>query len=401
MLLKLKLRNYWVVNFNINYGLSTFNLLIFVSIIKYLQLNKSNNIRIVQLIDSLEAGGAERMAVSYANALQKSMSFSGLVVTRNEGNLKAQLNDNVSYLFLARKQVIDLKALLTLRKYLKKNKVGFIQAHSTSLFFAFLLKIIMPSIQIIWHDHYGKSEMLKDRKKNILRFISLFLFGIIAVNNKLKAWSELNLFCKKVTYLANFTVDVHSDELITTNLKGIAGKRIVCLANLRPQKDHFLLLEVAQKCKEKYPDWSFHLVGKDFKDSYSNAIRALIHDKKLEENVFLYGSCDDVTSILQQCQIGILTSKSEGLPVALLEYGFQKLGVVLTAVGEIPTVVEDSINGLLVAANDAESFTHSLLKLIKNNEFRITLGAALHATILQTYSEETVLTNYINWINEK
>ena len=121
MLLKLKLRNYWVVNFNINYGLSTFNLLIFVSIIKYLQLNKSNNIRIVQLIDSLEAGGAERMAVSYANALQKSMSFSGLVVTRNEGNLKAQLNDNVSYLFLARKQVIDLKALLTLRKYLKKN----------------------------------------------------------------------------------------------------------------------------------------------------------------------------------------------------------------------------------------------------------------------------------------
>ena len=243
--------------------------------------------------------------------------------------------------------------------------------------------------------------MLKDRKKNILRFISLFLFGIIAVNNKLKAWSELNLFCKKVTYLANFTVDVHSDELITTNLKGIAGKRIVCLANLRPQKDHFLLLEVAQKCKEKYPDWSFHLVGKDFKDSYSNAIRALIHDKKLEENVFLYGSCDDVTSILQQCQIGILTSKSEGLPVALLEYGFQKLGVVLTAVGEIPTVVEDSINGLLVAANDAESFTHSLLKLIKNNEFRITLGAALQTTILQTYSEETVLTNYINWINEK
>jgi glycosyltransferase involved in cell wall biosynthesis len=84
-----------------------------------------------------------------------------------------------------------------------------------------------------------------------------------------------------------------------------------------------------------------------------------------------------------------------------LEYGFQKLGVVLTAVGEIPTVVEDSINGLLVATNDAESFTHSLLKLIENNEFRITLGTALQTTILQTYSEETVLTNYINWINEK
>ena len=56
--------------------------------------------RILQIIDSLEAGGAERMAVNYANALAKTVSFSGLVVTRKEGALQSELDLNVNYLFL-------------------------------------------------------------------------------------------------------------------------------------------------------------------------------------------------------------------------------------------------------------------------------------------------------------
>ena len=36
--------------------------------------------RIIQLIDSLETGGAERMAVNYANALQSKIEFSGFCI---------------------------------------------------------------------------------------------------------------------------------------------------------------------------------------------------------------------------------------------------------------------------------------------------------------------------------
>ena len=47
--------------------------------------------RIVQLIDSLEAGGAERMAVNLANGLAKQVEFSGLISTRKEGLFKHTL----------------------------------------------------------------------------------------------------------------------------------------------------------------------------------------------------------------------------------------------------------------------------------------------------------------------
>ena len=46
---------------------------------------------VLQLIDSLEAGGAERMAVNYANALTEKITISALVATRQEGVLKNEL----------------------------------------------------------------------------------------------------------------------------------------------------------------------------------------------------------------------------------------------------------------------------------------------------------------------
>ena len=117
--------------------------------------------RIIQIIDSLEAGGAERMAVSYANALADAIDFSGLVATRKEGPLLNQIDEKVSYLFLNKKSLIDFKSLLRLRRFVKQNKVTHVQAHSTSFFLAFLLKLSCPSLQLIWHDHYGDSEFLR------------------------------------------------------------------------------------------------------------------------------------------------------------------------------------------------------------------------------------------------
>jgi len=68
--------------------------------------------RIIQIIDSLDIGGAEKMAVNYANALSNRIEFSGLVVTRKEGELKKQLIKKVNYLFLNRKSTIDIMSVL-------------------------------------------------------------------------------------------------------------------------------------------------------------------------------------------------------------------------------------------------------------------------------------------------
>ena len=58
--------------------------------------------KVLQLIDSLATGGAERMAVNLANLLSSHIESSYLCSTRKEGALKNAINLDVKYLFLNR-----------------------------------------------------------------------------------------------------------------------------------------------------------------------------------------------------------------------------------------------------------------------------------------------------------
>jgi glycosyltransferase involved in cell wall biosynthesis len=354
--------------------------------------------RILQIIDSLEAGGAERMAVNYANALAPQIDFSGLVVTRKEGPLLHQLNRDVAYLYLNKKGTVDIPALMRLKHYVLQNKVTTIQAHSTSFFLAFLLKLLCPSVKIVWHDHYGDSEYLDKRPSFALRQIAPFFSGIIAVNQNLKRWAQQKLHFENSIYLPNFP-SIENAVLEETVLKGIDRKRIVCLANLRIQKNHFLLLKVAKSLKESHPDWSFHLIGKDFKDDYSNQIKNLIIQFQLGDTVFIYGTKPDIGNILKQSAIGILTSQSEGLPVALLEYGWHKKPVVVTAVGEISLIIENGINGFIVAADQEKLMYNSLVELIEKDSLKTAFGNGLYNTVVENFSEKVIIDKYLNWLH--
>jgi len=353
--------------------------------------------RIAQIIDSLEIGGAEKMAVNYANALSERVEFSGLVATRAEGNLKSQLSNSVSYLFLNKKTTIDWGAVIRLKKYCRDNNVNFLQPHSSSYFTALLVKLIYPKVTIIWHDHNGLSEFISSEKSFALKIASFFFKGIIVVNYKLKSWAEKELNCNKVIYLPNFT-SIETSISNETQLKGTVGKQILCLANLRDQKNHFFLLEVAEKLKKSHDEWTFHLIGKDFEDVYSKQLRRLIIDKNLENHVFIYGSKNDISNIIQQADIAVLTSKSEGLPIALIEYGLSKKPVVSTKVGEIPLIIEDGINGFMVGVDETDLFYKNLSKLIHDKDLRTQLGNSLYETISNNHSEKGVITKYLTWV---
>lgn len=355
--------------------------------------------RILQIIDSLEIGGAEKMAINYANALAEKIEFSGLVATRKEGNLKVQLNDTVNYLFLNRKRTLDFNAIFRLKQHCKVHKIDYLQAHSSSFFTAFLVKLIYPKVSIIWHDHNGLSEFISKRKSIVLKLASYFFKGIVVVNDQLKKWAEQELNCKNVIYLANFTTTEPNPKL-QTKLFGEPGKRIVCVANLRFQKNHFLLIEVAQMLQVSYPDWTFHLIGKDFHDEYSEQVKNKITAQNLEKNVFLYGSKSDTIAIIQHADIVILTSQSEGLPVALLEYGLQKKPVVSTSVGEIPMILEHGKNGFLVPKYDAKAFYDALVRLIENDDLRNEMGANLFRTIQDHHSEQAIIGFYLKWLDQ-
>lgn len=350
--------------------------------------------RVVQLIDSLDAGGAERMAVNYANGLLNKIEFSGLISTRKEGKLKNQLDSNVPYLFLRKKKSIDFSAIFRLRSYIKKHKIDFIHAHSSSFFIAVLVKLTLPGIKIIWHDHYGARVRESVRKNKILILFSAFFSSILVVNLQLESWNKKNMWCKNIFFIPNFTSDI-ARELATTNLKGIKGKRIILLANLKRPKNHIQVLKVFRDLKLSQEDWSLHLIGKDFFDDYSNVLKKFIETHSLKNHIHLYDEKNDVKNILSQASIGILASTDEGFPVTLLEYASSGLAVISTNVGYCSFIIEEGISGLLFNPFSEIEMKNQLMKLINNELLIKKLGDNFKQSVIKNYSEERVIDKLI------
>lgn len=358
----------------------------------------NKNVRIVQLIDSLEPGGAERMAVNYANALARKISFSGLVVTRKEGGLKEFINQEVVYLFLNKKGNFDFKALFSFRKYCIQNRITHIHAHSSSFFWATLIKATIPKIKIIWHNHLGASDNLKGYYLFLLKCCSFFFNLTISVNPFLQLWTDKKLWTSHNIYLANFpSVDFNSNP--TSLLKGGEGKRILCLANLRSEKNHELILKIAVMLKLSNPEWTFHLVGKDFNDAYSTKIKKEIITLDLEKNVYLYGSQKEVSSLIEQSAFGILTSLSEGLPVSLLEFGIMGKTVVASNVGDVGRVIINNETGMLIEGFDEEAFYTAIKRLIEEPVYKKHLEKNIKDHVFSHFSEEAIITTYLSQIN--
>lgn len=346
--------------------------------------------KVLQLIDTLEAGGAERIAVNFANALTEDIEGSYLCATRKEGPLKQSLKAEVGCFFLHRTSTLDIKAIRKLKRFVKHNGITHIHAHATSFFIATVIKFLNPKLKLIWHDHYGESEFLNQRPKKALKFCSRYFNHIFCVNSKLKDWAEQNLKTKSVSYLPNFA-ELDNSQVSVTKLKGISGQRIVCLANFRPQKDHLTLLEAFQTINKKFTDWSLHLIGQDFKDEYAASIASYIEEGQLGTSVFVYGSCPDVSAILKQGSIGVLSSKSEGLPIALLEYGLAGLPVIATDVGDCRLVISNEDEGQLINRQNSSDLKNAIEFYISNPEKAKLAGQQLRLKVNDCFSKKAII----------
>ena len=354
--------------------------------------------RVLQLIDSLDAGGAERMAVNIANMLSNCVGQGFLSTTRKEGSLKEELDEKVKFIFIQKKSILDFKAYNKLLHFVKEHRITIIHAHTTSIYTGYIIKMRYPKIKLVWHDHYGLSEFVNDRPQRLLKFLSRSFSGIISCNTVLRDWAIKSLHCKHVIYLPNFIVE-KKEEILQTKIYGQEGKRVVCLANLRAQKNHIALIDAFSNLGAVYKDWTLHLVGMDYGDSYSKSLKKRIIENNIDKQVFIYGSRPDVFAILKQMDIGVLYSKSEGLPLALLEYGISGLPVITTNVGFCKEVVGKA--GLIIENLEKEGIDH-LKSYMNNPDLRNVHGNLFKESIEKKYgtsSSWAVLESFYKQLN--
>lgn len=344
----------------------------------------------------MNAGGAERVAVNYANMLSNEISSSYLATSRTSGVLEEELDDRVVYINLNKKSTVDLSAIIRFKKFLKSNNINIIHAHTTSYFFAVLTKFFYQKVKVIWHDHQGNRDELKVMKQIPLIISSFFFNGVMVVNSRLESWVKKHLKSRNVIYIENF-VSESSKRMGETRLFGNDGKRIISVANLKDPKNHLFLLKGFNVIHKKNTDWSLHLVGTDYQDSYSDSLKSYIKEHELEESVFVYGHRKDMDTILSQSSIGVIASSFEGLPMALLEYGKAGLAVITTDVGSCKDLVDN--RGIVIESDNEEQLVNAMNLLIEDQVLRKISAGKIKKYIDSNFTESTVLKKVMKFYN--
>ncbi len=356
--------------------------------------------RVLQLIDSLSVGGAERVAVNFANALAENGVDSFLCSTRKEGDLRRLLGNDVGYLFLNRKGRFDIKSVKRLIEFCKDNNIDIIHAHSTSLLLAFIVGWFCK-VKLVWHNHYGNSVQLSSLSLTVYRLLLSRVSYSFFVTVGLYDWgvNKLGLNKNKSQYLPNYPDIRPSGSDIDSQLNDTNRKFIVSLANLRPEKNHPLLIEAFGRLSDDFKEWSIVFIGRDFNDDYSGTVKRIINENGLAHRVLLLGVRNDIYNLLSKCHIGVVSSNWEGLPVSLLEYGLVGLPVVATAVGEIPEVLKNGKYGLLVESGNCDALAQTLKKMMESHSLREQYGHDFHNHVIANYSKEAVVEQLVNVYN--
>ncbi|MFW5740617.1 MAG: glycosyltransferase [Myxococcota bacterium] len=93
----------------------------------------------------------------------------------------------------------------------------------------------------------------------------------------------------------------------------------------------------------------------------------------------------DTHDLLSAMDVFALSSRTEGLPLALLEAMATALPIVATRVGGIPAAVQDDVSGLLVEAGDREHLTEALRKLVQVPSMARAMGQRARETAVDRY----------------
>jgi glycosyltransferase involved in cell wall biosynthesis len=89
-----------------------------------------------------------------------------------------------------------------------------------------------------------------------------------------------------------------------------------------------------------------------------------------------------------------LTSRSEGMPLAILEAWAAKLPVIASDAGGIPDIVCPHVNGLLFPSGDRMALINSLNSMLKDSKLRERIAAQGHSNVRDNYSLSRMVSGY-------
>ena len=168
-------------------------------------------------------------------------------------------------------------------------------------------------------------------------------------------------------------------------------RRVITVANLRPEKSHETLIAAAGLLAAEFPDVQFQVVG----DGPRRAeLEALVRTRGLDRRVQFLGYREDVAQLLAEADVFVLPSRSEAFPNGAIEAMAAGLPVVASATGGLLDLIEHGHTGLLFEPGNAEALADALRHLFTGAGIAAGIGHRAQAQVRQRYSFERMVRSF-------
>ncbi|MCF8095116.1 MAG: glycosyltransferase family 4 protein [Desulfobacteraceae bacterium] len=141
---------------------------------------------------------------------------------------------------------------------------------------------------------------------------------------------------------------------------------IVTVANITPWKGILCAIQAMNQLSQKHKNVHYVIVGEilETQKYYYTKLRKEVEIRKLQDYVTFAGKRSDICNILNEADVFLLPSLSEGTPISILEAMAMRVPVVATNVGGIPEQINQNVSGQLVKPNAPEEITIAIDRLI-------------------------------------
>lgn len=362
-------------------------------------LSNANKMKIAHVIDSLSYGGAQRLEVTFAQAIQAYPEHSmRLVSLRKKYSqtftpmVEAEGVPVDHILSTSKRELFDFRRFRALVRHLRQEQFDIVHTH---LLYANILGTLaaklagIPVVTSLHNEAFSKNEG-QWRRKLETRILNWGADALIAVGKGVEKAEKQRFPTKKMVVIPNAVATLpklppDARRAIREKLVGNPNRPIlIAVGSLSMQKAYDDMLQAFLHVRAQIPDVALLIAGGGrLADHLLTEIKRL----SLENQVYLLGRRDDIPDLLGASDLYVLSSHWEGLPIAVLEAMSAGLPIVATAVGDVPDVVIDGA-GYVVPSKNPVLLAEKIIKLLKNTPLRESFGTASRLHVEQNYASD-------------
>ena len=351
------------------------------------------------MLESDGPGGAEVMLIHLAEGL-RDLGYDVCPVGPDDGCgwLAQQFRERgfEPEMFSIRKS-LDLGCVAGLLRVLRKRCVGLVHSHEFTMATYGAVTSLLLQVPHVVTMHGGTAYGRRWHRRLGLQLALERSTAAIAVSGAVrkKLVSDLGLPSESISVIHNgTTLHVGDGASVRVELEvDAADLLLLSVGNLYEVKGHDVLIEALVKVQRQVRGvgWRVAVAGRGKR---IQQLRQMAADRGLADRVSFLGHRDDIADLLAAADVYVMPSRSEGLPIALIEAMLAGKAIVASGVGGIPELIEQGRHGILVPPGDPVALAQALERVLRDADLRIRLGKSASEKAAKGYTAEVMVRAY-------